>query len=410
VYWKPGFIFCLIAGLAACLAPTARAAEGYLVAVGDKLMLDFLDDEVVPYELTVGYRGDVQLPFLGSVEIADLPLREARERIVALYVENQIFLAPRLELSIVNYRPVSVLGDVRTPGLVDFMPFMTVEQAVGMAGGALTPANSEEGRTLRRAALRGELRQLEIELTRETAAAERVRAQLAGENIVDAGTVPEPAGINADLFADLRRREQEMMQAEAEDHAAQIKFLDESIAEAETELKLGLAQIELQEEQIASYGEELDRRALQTTPARTRLERQAADEDGTLLRLNAYLAQTRRELSGLKRERLAIEFVRRQAWRRELSEREVRIDQLLANRESLTGQLNLLADWTQRLADSPSEIALEYRIRHRGKNGFETRVAEQTDEVLPGDVVLVRVAAPELLASPALPPEARSFE
>ena len=402
------FVFCMLAGFAAGHAVRANAAEGYVVAVGDALMLDFLDDDLEPYPLTVGYRGDVQLPFLGSVEIADLALEAARERVVALYVENQILLAPRLELSIANYRPVSVLGDVRTPGIVQFMPFMTVEQAVGIAGGALTAANTEEARTLRRASLRGELRLIANDLARESAAAARIRAQLAGDYAIDAVALPAATNLERDFLEELARREEEMRRAEAENYAAQLSLLDESIAGSETELELIREQIAVQMKQIAIYEEELEvsrqlaERGLQTAPVRARLERQAADEDSALLRLKAYLAQTERELSNLKRQRLSMVFERQQAWRKELAEREVRIEQLLASRESLTDQLNLLADWTQRLADSPSEVALEYRIRHRSKTGLETRETEPTDEVLPGDVVLVRVVAPGPLADPLL--------
>ena len=116
---------------------------------------------------------------------------------------------------------------------------------------------------------------------------------------------------------------------------------------------------------------ELAKKDQQTAPVHARLERQVAEEDSALLGLEAYLAQTRLGLSTLRRERKVLTFERLQAWRKELTEREVRLEQLLASRTSQINRLNLLTDWTKRLADLKSEIEVEYRVRHRSKRGLE---------------------------------------
>ena len=204
----------------AAAAPADGAAAlppQYRISVGDALALDFLDDDAPAFPVAVGDTGAVQAPFLGAVEVAGLTLEAARDAIARRYVEAQILLAPQIDLSVVTLRPFSVLGDVQTPGFYDYRAGITVEQAVGLAGGPVRAAGGEEARSLQRAALRGEVEAADASLLREAVAAARSRTQLAGGTAIDPASLAVAAGVRRDpaQVAALIAQEDRMIEAEA---------------------------------------------------------------------------------------------------------------------------------------------------------------------------------------------------
>lgn len=391
------FIFCL-----ACSGAASSNAEpvGYPVSVGDELALDFLDDGLDPHLLKVGARGDVQLPYIGSLEIEGLSLLEAREVIARAYVDNQIFLEPRLELSIMSMRQLSVLGDVRTPGFYEFRPFITVEQAVGLAGGPASIGQSEEDRSLQRASLSGQLAAQEIGLLKEIAAAQRLRAQLSGSDAIRIGPAAVSAGLRVDeaRMEHLIAQEASIMMADREDFERQVAHLDRNIAETLAEIGFMDEQIEVQSASIASYGQELSisqnltERGIQAEPVGARLRRQVAEDEYALLGLRANRVRTQRALAALEREKEVLDFARVQAWRVELSTRQAAIDQATAQRAAVLNQLQLLARWSTRMAQGSDAMSVDMFVRRRVGEAFEMIPAQPTDELWPGDTVLVQVS------------------
>ena len=49
---------------------SATRPVDYVISVGDKLQLDFLDDQEGPFALIVGDDGAVQLPYLGTLALS----------------------------------------------------------------------------------------------------------------------------------------------------------------------------------------------------------------------------------------------------------------------------------------------------------------------------------------------------
>ena len=195
-------------------APVLFAAtyDSYLINVGDELELDILDDNDPPQRFTVGRDGAIQLPFVGSFEVASITVGQARLLIQKTYVDREIFVSPSIELSIASFRPISVLGDVRSPGNFEYQPFMTAEQAVGMAGGPSISANNEEARVLERRNLEGNLNSLEFDIARVAAQYARVQAQIAGRGSAEWSDVPPDirSGINRELFDEHKAKEDQL--------------------------------------------------------------------------------------------------------------------------------------------------------------------------------------------------------
>lgn len=386
------------------VAPGVRAQEGgstdYAISVGDALQLDFLDDEAGPYVIAVGGDGAVQLPFLGTVDVLGMPLWQAGETIAALYVEGDILIAPRIDLSVLNLRPFSVLGDVVAPGFFDYRPDISVEQAVGLAGGPVREAVGEETRSLQRISLRAELAVIEGAMLREAVAAARLDTQLedATKIPLDAVQVGEIANPDQRLITTLVAQDEEIIAAERAHFRAERTLIEQAIAEVELQIVLTEEQIVSQATQIGSYDAELQSnadltdRGLVAAPVRAGLLRRVADEETALLRLQTNLAATRRDRTGLRRELLGLDYRRIQGWRLELAEVGLRAAQHRASRLSALDRLALVENWSRRSMASDNEVRLSYVVRRRTPEGRQVTMAmAQTDALWPGDVLIVRL-------------------
>ncbi|WP_394155132.1 polysaccharide biosynthesis/export family protein [Loktanella salsilacus] len=411
VFWLGAIALFSSVNFAAAQSALAR----YAISSGDALQLDILDDAEPPYPLVVGNSGDVQLPFLGSLSIAGLTLSDAHRHIFDAYVDGAIFLSPKLDLSVVNVRPVSVLGDVQTPGFFDYHADMTSEQAIGLAGGLMRELGGEEARSLQRVALRGELAANEAAIVREAVAAERLRMQFAGRDRIDAAQIvlDEIDQPDAALIATLIAQDEDIIAAERAHFEADRDLIAQAITDVGIQATLIEEQITAQVAQIASYDEELasvaklQDQGLVALPTRNRLLREVSDEETSLLRLRTTLVSTQREMNQLKRELLNLDFQRAQNWRQEMADVGVAAAQLRETRASLLQRLALLEDWTRRSADTAEDTRIELMVRRRAPaSGLRTFAVTETDPILPGDVLIVRLLrdtpSPDLLAEGTL--------
>ena len=385
--------------LASMLLGTGPLMAAPMIAVGDALQIDFLDDDADPIILDVGGDGAVQLPFVGAVAVAGYDLETARDQIEDLYVARDIYLAPQIELSFLAMRPLSVLGDVREPGQYDYQAFVTVEQAIGLAGGVLRLGQSEEGRAMQRATLFGELARIEGEMVREAVTAARLNTQLQDDSDILAADVVVadlPAPDRA-LIDTLVMQDNAIIAAELDYFGSENTLLTQAVTDAQLQIALTQDQIVAQEEQIASYDAELEntadlvQRGLVPAPVRAQLLRQVSDEKTDLLRLRTNIASARLQLISLERQKLDLDYQRRQSWRLALADVAVRAAQLRGAREAVLDRIAVLENWSVRAGEN--DVAFSYVIRRRLPGGeTQTITAAATDELSAGDVLVVTIA------------------
>ena len=211
----------------------AGPSSDYLLAPGDTVKLDILDDEEIPVDLPVGPDGSIQAPFVGGVRVAGLTISDAVKELERSYVEKRIFVVPKVSISVAAYRPIFVIGDVRLPGSYPYQPQLTVEKALGLAGGQFQ-ATSTENPVLTSARLRQELDLAEADIIREALAVARTTAQLAGRTTILDEDVPEEArsylGPDAEPVREVQLR---ILTAAADSFTSQTALLNEQLAESE---------------------------------------------------------------------------------------------------------------------------------------------------------------------------------
>jgi protein involved in polysaccharide export with SLBB domain len=138
-----------LAGPAAGQAPSAvatvRSAE-VVLQPGDLVQITVWPNAELGGSFAIEETGMVHLPYLGSVRAAGVPIGQLRDRLRAGYeqaVQNPV-------VGVTPVFQVSLLGEVRLPGIYQIRPTDSFFDVVGQAGGFTVAADLENVRLFRR--------------------------------------------------------------------------------------------------------------------------------------------------------------------------------------------------------------------------------------------------------------------
>jgi polysaccharide export outer membrane protein len=117
-------------------APAETAADGrYVIGIGDALSVQVWEQEKMSARVRVRSDGRVSLPFLNDVTVVGMtPEKLALDLADRL---RKFIVSPQVTVVVEEAKPlsVSVLGQVRQPGLYSLEPGAGVAQALAAAGG-----------------------------------------------------------------------------------------------------------------------------------------------------------------------------------------------------------------------------------------------------------------------------------
>ena len=118
---------------AAAPAPV-RYDGGYKLDAGDKLRVVVYGQEGLTNTYAIDAGGAITMPLIGSVPARGRnPASLAAE--ISAKLRNGYIRDPSVAVEIQSYRPFFILGEVAAPGQYPYVPNMTVESAVAIAGG-----------------------------------------------------------------------------------------------------------------------------------------------------------------------------------------------------------------------------------------------------------------------------------
>ena len=144
-----------IAAVLALVCPRAAAAQDRPAAAdrgvnpvlqpGDLIRLKIWREPDLSGDYRLDENGVATLPKLGPLQVSRLSTDSLKSMLVSkysLYLRN-----PSVEVTFL--RRINVLGEVKSPGLYDVDPTMTVADVVAMAGGVTPDGNSKKIELLR---------------------------------------------------------------------------------------------------------------------------------------------------------------------------------------------------------------------------------------------------------------------
>ncbi|MFT8778174.1 MAG: polysaccharide biosynthesis/export family protein [Gluconacetobacter liquefaciens] len=129
----------------ACLAGCAPGGDltpiprydpaSYTIGVGDRINVSTFGENQFQTDARVPVDGSIAFPLIGMVKAEGLTTRELSESVATTLKNQHILSNARVTVQVLDYRPVSVIGEVEHGGQFSYQPGMTMLKAVAAAGG-----------------------------------------------------------------------------------------------------------------------------------------------------------------------------------------------------------------------------------------------------------------------------------
>ena len=127
---KLAFVILLLAGTTAA----AQQSDAYRLAPGEKVAISVFGEDDLSMNVTLADDGVLKYPFLGDIRVAGLTVPEL-ERAIADGLRGDYLINPEVTVTIQQFRPFFLRGEVNRPGSYEYQPGLTVEKALTLAGG-----------------------------------------------------------------------------------------------------------------------------------------------------------------------------------------------------------------------------------------------------------------------------------
>ena len=402
-----------LAVLALLCIPGGALAE-YRLQPGD--VLDVVVAGIPDYRphVSVGIEGEIGVPLAGQIKVGGLTVADARARIAGelankLYRQyandgkevSHLILGAEVLVTIAEYSPVYVNGDVSKPGAYPFRPGMTVRQAVALAGGFNPVRLPAMDPTMQAAELQSQYNSLMAEYNGQQALTWRLKNELGqGDGKANGGQADGPSPSTADPLV---KGEAEQMAARKADRDSSRASLQDAIKKAT--LQLGLLAEKKAQDEAGIQADQADFKTVRDLFQKGLAQSsRLAEARRAALMSSQQLLQTMAEMSNLERQRddyaRQLEKIDSQARVDELSDlqkADLRIAEIKAALKGISDRL-MLVGRMEHLADKRVDLS----VHRKGADGPQRIAAAEDLELLPGDVVeveLPRETTPGLIAS-----------
>lgn len=357
---------------------TIQVSRGYPLGAGDILRLEFLNRPELGLDVPIELNGYANFPFAGSVMVAGRTVEELRAELPVLLsgavlrqeVGNDLrstqVEANEIVLSVRQYRPIVVGGDVSNPGEVPFTVGMTARMAVfkaqqpaagssGPAGSAnLFRTRAEIGRVVTRQSVLTALVSGQEDVTPDDIALPP-NTGLAPENLLSRA--------NADLDLELAKIAEEKARNELRINSATERM--ESARERIDNLVVG----EQAEAENVKRLEQLKERGLVQTDSLNEARRNSLEVSEFRRRASDAAYDAMLDLEELRVSSRIEDINRQQSWRTEMAALDGELDILMAT---------LASNWGK------DATAVVYR---QSLAGVSRLTVSMDDLLMPGDIV-----------------------
>ena len=397
------------AALAAALACgyTLPASAEYRLGAGDTLELAVAGLPEWRQRVVIQIDGTVSVAGVGTVQAAGSTIRQVQSAIEATLTnkvlrsrgadgrERQMLLQPGdVAVAVAEYRPVSVGGDVQTPGQYAFRPQMTVRHALAASGGVSLVRGRVPTNGLDAVEFDRERTSILLEFARETAHAWRLEAELRGADMVQEqplGGVPAPQPVLAEAV----RIETRELKVSLENLARERAYLVSAAAQADEQIAMLLRQDQEEKRGVEADMEELER-VTKLLGTGSVVNQRVTDSRRAVLLSSTRRLQTSTRLVEVRQLREEL------LWRQAKLGKQRELEILQAIRETR----GKLADLIARLGATGQKLALVGRsqtdtvplvalanlfIIRRAGGAWDRVVAHAETELQPGDAVEVEL-------------------
>ena len=390
----------LLLSLFIVLPGASARAEPYLLGPGDTVHVRAVtwNEATRSYDLWDVMSGDYAVQADGRIIVPLAgPLTAEGQGVVALSealadalrAGGSSITAPELAISIVEYRPFYVTGDVARPGAYPGRPGLTALQAVALAGGVARPDEQAVGG---RDGLREASRLVRVmgETARARARMARLEAEMAG-----LGAIAFPADLShpegAAVLDQIAGGERAIFETRAAGFALQVETLNDlgalltaEIDGLEKKLAGHAERIRLAQEELSNINQLADR-GLARAPQIAAIQNRLLDLEGEETDLVNNIYRARQRLTENARDLVELRTRREADVAQDLQRVRDELERLAVDRDML--ERMLVAEGVSEAANVGLRAETIYSVV-RGADGRSEAVAP-TDRIRPGDVLMV---------------------
>ncbi len=106
----------------------------YRLGSGDTIKITVFGQDDLSIETMLNDSGKIDYPFLGQLQATGKTLAEIQQNIHN-GLKGDYLITPNVSVSIIEYRPFFIDGQIEKPGGYPFQPGLTINKAAALAGG-----------------------------------------------------------------------------------------------------------------------------------------------------------------------------------------------------------------------------------------------------------------------------------
>jgi polysaccharide export outer membrane protein len=388
------------------LLSLSSAQAEYQLDVGDVLEISVTGMPELQHRVLVQFDGTVSFPLLGSLPVAGLSRTEAQTKIQGALAtkifrrmnpdgrEIAIVLEPsQITVTLAEYRPIYVDGDVAKPGEHAYRPSMTVRQAIALSGGYDILRGRMTDPFLQAADLRSDYEALWTEFAKEQLHAVRLKTELGDKDHLEAGAIDAP--ISRSTMAEFATVESEYLQTSQADYHREQAFLKHAVKQADEQIGVLGSQEQKEEQGVQADLQELQKatelfsRGTLTSPRVTDARRAVLISSTRKLQTTAQLMQQKKQQDEFSRQLERLDDQRRILLLRELQETKLRLGVIRAKLQGTSEKLRYTTNRLQVVQGTRAQP--DIAIHRRGNKGWERFHTIEEAELQPGDIIEVNL-------------------
>lgn len=124
-------------------------ASDYLLGSGDRISITVYGEPDLTTEVKINKSGVVSFPFLEDLQVIGTTPKKLESTIRAGLLGDYL-VDPQVDVSIVEYRPFFIHGQVNRPGGYSYQDDLTLDKAIALAGGLASRASRTEWKITRK--------------------------------------------------------------------------------------------------------------------------------------------------------------------------------------------------------------------------------------------------------------------
>ncbi|PXW76941.1 polysaccharide export outer membrane protein [Alteromonas sp. I10] len=112
----------------------SNSLDQYRLGSGDVVKITVYGQDDLSLETRLSDVGIINYPYLGEIKLVGLTLPEL-ESYIYNGLKGDYLVEPSVSVSITDYRPFFINGEVKKPGGYPYQPGLTIDKAAALAGG-----------------------------------------------------------------------------------------------------------------------------------------------------------------------------------------------------------------------------------------------------------------------------------